>query len=87
VAAPLALRPTRSPDLRHGPVQGHLQLADPVQVEAVAAGQVQRAAVAIHAAPLAATADESVYAYAHGVMAEVIRELANLAEREMNRGA
>ena len=40
-----------------------------------------------HAATLAATADESVYAYAHGVMAEVIRELANLAEREINRNA
>jgi len=38
-----------------------------------------------HAATLAATADESVYAYANGVMAEVIRELANLAERQINR--
>lgn len=40
-----------------------------------------------HAAPLAATADSDVWVYAHGVMAEVIRELANLAERQINRNA
>jgi hypothetical protein len=40
-----------------------------------------------HAESLAATADADVFAYAHGVMAEVIRELANLAEREINRNA
>lgn len=40
-----------------------------------------------HAAALNDTADDCVFAYAHGVMAEIIRELANLAEREINRNA
>jgi hypothetical protein len=40
-----------------------------------------------HAKGLADLADEMVWVYANGVMAEVIRELANLAEWEMNRGA
>ncbi len=31
--------------------------------------------------------DQLTYVYATGVMAEVIRELANLAEREINRNA
>lgn len=40
-----------------------------------------------HANALDHLPDELVYAYAQGVMAEVIRELANLAERQINRNA
>ena len=41
----------------------------------------------IHAKGLADLADETVWVYANGVMAAVMRELANLAELQMNRGA
>jgi hypothetical protein len=41
----------------------------------------------IHADYLAGMDDGLAYVYVSGVMAEVIRELANLAEREINRNA
>jgi hypothetical protein len=40
-----------------------------------------------HAQAMKATRDQDVYAYANGVMSEVLRELAHLAEREINRNA
>lgn len=45
------------------------------------------AAYPTHANRLAEMDDQMVWVYANGVMAAVMRELANLAEREMNRGA
>jgi len=38
-----------------------------------------------HTKAMAEMADEMVWVYANGVMAEVMRELANLAELEINR--